>query len=90
MKKLLALLCVAVMLVACCLPVFAAGGSCSITINNTVDKHDYYLYKILDLSYDDKGTVDPGDDAYTYTIENTSDWWTFINDNSGYQLPLKC
>ena len=83
MKKLLALLCVAVMLVACCLPVFAAGGSCSITINNTVDKHDYYLYKILDLSYDDKGTVDPGDDAYTYTIENTSDWWTFIDGNSG-------
>lgn len=48
MKKLLALLCVAVMLVACCLPVFAAGSG-SITINKTVKDQTYSIFKIADL-----------------------------------------
>ncbi len=49
MKKILALLCVAVICVACCLPVFAAAGTGTITIKNTVPGQDYSVYQIATL-----------------------------------------
>lgn len=69
MKKLLAILCTAMLLVTCCIPVLAeAPTDGKITITNAVVGQDYAIYKLLDLSYDDKGTESPTDDAYTYTV----------------------
>ncbi len=75
MKRLVAILCAVMLLMACCITASAEGEG-SITINNTVVGQDYAIYKMADLSYDDTAK------AYTYTA--TSDWVNFFKAQSDY------
>ncbi len=75
MKRIVAILCAVMLLMACCISVSAEGEG-SITINNTVAGQDYSIYKIADLSYNATAK------AYTYTA--VSEWVDFFKAQSAY------
>lgn len=75
MKRLVAILCAVMLLMACCITASAEGVG-SITIKNTVPGQDYAIYKIADLSYDDTAK------AYTYTA--VSAWVNFFKAQTAY------
>lgn len=84
MKKLLAILCAAMLLVACCIPVLADGDG-SITINKTVAGQTYSIYKIADLE-----SVS-GNGSYSYKVVGawtnffaTGDWAAYFDLNGEY------
>lgn len=79
MKRIVAILCAVMLLMACCISVSAEGEEVTkgtITINNTVKDQTYSIYKIADLSLSSDGK------AYTYTAVQA--WVGFFQEQSTY------
>lgn len=78
MKKLLAILCAAMLSVACCIPVFAAGEG-SITIENAIKDQTYSVYGLAEAV-----ELDLGGGTNTYYSIADAKWETFFNAQSAY------
>ena len=75
MKRIVAILCAVMLLMACCISVSAEGDG-KITINGTVVGQTYSIYKIADLSLSTDGK------AYTYTAVDA--WVGFFQEQSTF------
>ncbi len=74
-KKFVALFVAVLMVMALCVPAFAANGTTttgSIKLTNPVEGRTYTAYKIFDYTYDDAKS------AHSYTISSSSAWLTPI------------
>ncbi len=78
LKKYIAFLLTAIMMLSMAVTAFAADATGSITVNGTTNEKEYEIYKIFDMT--------TANDTYTsvaYTID--SDWTAFFNgDGNGY------
>lgn len=76
MKKLLTAMLAVAMTVFMAMPAFAATSTPttkgSITVSNVQDGKEYAAYKIFDVTYNG--------DAYSYTIDSTSPWFTTVKN----------
>ena len=83
-RKLFSLLLALVMVFALATTAFAAETG-TITVDNPIADQTYTAYKIFDVTYNSDKT------AYSYTIKNTSEWFTTVQsyaakENSGMTL----
>ena len=84
-RKLASLLLALVMVFALATTAFATGTvttptTGTITVANPVEGQTYTAYKIFDVVYDTNGA----NGHYSYTIDNTSEWFGTVND---YAIP---
>lgn len=79
-KKVFALLLALVMTMALAVTAFAVDEKGSITVKNPKDGIAYTAYKIFDVVYND------GKDAYSYTINSDSEWFTDVQKSDMVNL----
>ena len=86
-KKILALVLVAVMMMALSTVALATGGidsttdanKGSITVDNAKSGETYTAYKIFDVTYKDTSNPNDNDpDIYSYTIDSSSPWYSTV------------
>lgn len=80
MKKLFSALLAVVMVLAMAFTAFAATETGTITVDNPLEGQTYTAYKIFDVTYNE------GKDSFSYTIENTSKWYTMVSHYEGITL----
>lgn len=80
MKKIFALVLVAVMMLAMSAPAFAAGSN-TITVSGAQDGETYKIYKMLDLSVGYDSSTPPAPNAYRYTLNGK--WGGFWTTGAG-------
>lgn len=83
MKKLLAVLMAAIMVMSLGVSVLAEDITYSITITNANSGETYKAYKVFDATISESGTDGQGNATYnvSYTIDSTSAWYTVIKDS---------
>lgn len=79
MKKLVSLVIVMALVLSLAVGASAANDG-KITVSNAISGQTYNIYRIFDLTYDNKGDTDSTNDVYSYTINNK--WANFFATNA--------
>ena len=78
MKRTLAIILFIIMILAASTYSFAAGTNGKIIVENPADGQTYAIYKLFDLESYNTTT-----NAYSYTIDSSSDWYNFVTTGNG-------
>ncbi len=76
MKRIITFMMAMLMIAVLCVPAFATGENCTITITSAKPNETYHIYKIFDLSY---GSTN----AYSYYLPKDSQWEDFFTTGEG-------